>query len=249
MHCDAYGYHAAACESLSSEPAPSAPTSERRWRAAGPTSTSSRAATTSRPSGQRGQGAVRPRRLRGAPARDRRPVRDRAGRLRLPRPEGELVRDLRRAARPAPRRRHGGHRRPERHPLVVLPRRRRAVRRAPDRDRRPGRRRHEDDPARARDRLRRLRGHRARGAGRRPPSRGHAVHDRRAEPDDVRPLPAVQRGDDRGRPEVPDRAGRARRDLGQAHGQRRVQPAERADPGDDGGDLPARRGARSSSPR
>ena len=51
----------------------------------------------------------------------------------------------------------------------------------------------------------------------------------RARRDDLRPLPRVQQGDDRRRPEVPCRGAAARRDLGQADGQRRVQPAEHPD--------------------
>ena len=74
--------------------------------------------------------------------------------------------------------------------------------------------------------------------GRRAPSRGHPLLDRRARPHRLRPLPRVQRGDDRGRPEVPGRGRPARRDLGQADGQRRLQPDQRADTGDDGGHLP-----------
>ena len=125
--CHVYGYHAAACESLSSERAPSAPTSERRWRAAARTSTSSREARTSRRCAATASRCLSDRGdFEAQAAGDRRPVRDRPGRLRLPRPEGELVRDLRRSARAAARRRHGGHRRAERHPVVVLPRPRRA---------------------------------------------------------------------------------------------------------------------------
>ena len=71
---------------------------------------------------ERGARAVGARRLRRAPAGDGRPERDRARRLRLPRAQGELVRELRAAARAAAARRDGGRGRPERDPLVVLPR-------------------------------------------------------------------------------------------------------------------------------
>ena len=155
------------------------------------------------------------RRLHGAPAGDRRPGRDRAGRRRLPRPEGVPVR--RGAARcssrcsarrpPSSRRRtgcRGGT-------STASAGRTRA---AASRRSIPGGATSAVDRARARDRLRRLLRDRARGAGRDPAHRGHAVLDRRARRHDLRALLRVQRGDGRRRAEVPGRAGHPRTTSG-----------------------------------
>ena len=162
-------------------PARSAPTSARRCarRHRRPPDRPRRA-----PGGaaeQRRPRAVPARRLLGAPAGDRRPDRGRARRLRVPRPQGQLVRDRRAAARAAAERRHGGRRRPERHPVVVLPRPRRArTRGAASRRSIPvGAVSAVIPPERAIGCVVYCR-HRARGAGRRPPPRGHALLDRRA---------------------------------------------------------------------
>ena len=138
------------------------------------------------------------------------------------------------AAGAAAARDDGRRRGAERPAVVVLPRLGGPVRGPPHRGGRSRRRDERGDRAGARDRLRRLLRDRARGAGRDPPHRGHAVLDRRARRHDLRALRALQRGDDRRRPEVPGRARHPERHLGQADGQRRVQPAVGADARDDG---------------
>ena len=119
-----------------------------------------------------------------------RPGRGRPGRRRLPRAQGVLLRRLRPAAGPAPARatRRSSPRRTASRGGTSTATAGRSTAGAS----RPSTRRRDErgDPARARDRLRRLLLDRARGARRRAPQRGHAVLARRARSQPLRALPA-----------------------------------------------------------
>ena len=164
---------------------------------------------------------------------------DRPGRHRVPRTEGVQLRRCRAPHPTAAATRHRGRRRAERHPLVVLPRAPRPLRRPPRRGGRSRRCRLRRDRARAGHRLRRVLLDRDRIAWGDPPHRGHPVFDRGARRHDLAALHGVQRGDGRGRPEVPGRGRPAIRHLAEADGQHRLQPDQRAHRRDDGTDRRA----------
>jgi hypothetical protein len=145
----------------------------------------------------RSPGPLPARRLHRARPRHRRPDASRPGRLRLPGPEGQLVRGVRAADRALAARDHGGGGRPERHPLVVLPPARRPPRRPPRRERGPGRRGQCGARARTSRRMRRLRGDRTGRTRCRTALGRHPVLRRRARPECVQALRGLQRGNGR----------------------------------------------------